>query len=64
MAMVCLCHGVSDRTVRRAIDDGAATVDEVGEACLAGTSCGTCRETVLDLLVARGLATPVDAMSA
>ncbi len=64
MAMVCLCHGVSERTVVRAIDAGAASVDEVADVCRAGTSCGTCRETVLDLLVARGVASPVDALSA
>lgn len=56
MAMVCLCHGVSDRTVDRAIDRGAVTVDLVGDACRAGTSCGVCRETISAKLVALGYA--------
>lgn len=64
MAMVCLCHGVSGRTVDAAIERGACTVDEVGDACRAGTSCGICRETVLDLLVARGLAAPAERIPA
>jgi bacterioferritin-associated ferredoxin len=53
MAMVCLCHGVSERKVERAISHGAATVDDVGVACRAGTSCGVCRETIEDMIVTR-----------
>ncbi len=62
--MVCLCHGVSGSTVERAIDRGATTIDAVGDACRAGTSCGVCRETVLDLLIARGVAAPVERIPA
>ena len=51
--MVCLCHGVSERKVERAISHGATTVDEVGFACRAGTTCGTCRETIHDMIVTR-----------
>jgi len=51
--MVCLCRGVSERTVLKAIDRGASTVDEVGLDCRAGTGCGICRDTIADLLVAR-----------
>lgn len=58
MAMVCLCHGVSDRTVDKAIARGAITVDLVGDACRAGTSCGVCRETIQAKLAVLGL-TPV-----
>jgi bacterioferritin-associated ferredoxin len=58
MAMVCLCRGVSERKVERAISHGALTVDEVGDACGAGTSCGTCRETIHDMLMARVVVQP------
>ncbi|MBI5087431.1 MAG: (2Fe-2S)-binding protein [Actinobacteria bacterium] len=51
--MVCLCRGVSGRKVERAISHGASTVDEVGDVCQAGTSCGTCRETIHEMLLAR-----------
>lgn len=51
--MVCLCHGVSERKVERAIDCGAASIDEVGDACRAGTNCGTCRPTIHDMIVTR-----------
>ena len=50
MALVCLCHGVSERKVRRAIDTGAATLAEVGERCGAGTLCLGCHPTIEDLL--------------
>lgn len=53
---VCLCKAVSDREVKAAIADGAGTVDEVGEACGAGTGCGACRPMIHDMLEAEGLA--------
>jgi assimilatory nitrate reductase catalytic subunit len=53
MAMVCLCHGVSERKVERAISHGASTVDDVGFACRAGTTCGVCRETIHEMIVTR-----------
>jgi bacterioferritin-associated ferredoxin len=47
---VCLCQGVTDRTIRRAVRHGAATVDEVGAQCGAGTGCGGCREALEELI--------------
>jgi bacterioferritin-associated ferredoxin len=44
--IVCLCRGVSDRTIAKVIADGARTADEVGQVCGAGTSCGSCLPTV------------------
>ena len=51
MAVVCLCVGVSERKVHRAIGNGAASIDDVGRACGAGSRCGGCHET-LDALLA------------
>jgi bacterioferritin-associated ferredoxin len=53
MAMVCLCHGVSERKIERAIAHGAMSIDDVGDACRAGTSCGICRETIHAMIVTR-----------
>jgi bacterioferritin-associated ferredoxin len=50
MAMVCLCHGVSERTLRRAIEHGADTVEAVGERCNAGTCCHSCHPTIEAML--------------
>jgi bacterioferritin-associated ferredoxin len=50
--MVCLCNGVGERKVRKAIDHGASTVDEVTAACAAGGRCGGCRPTIAAMLQA------------
>lgn len=50
MALVCLCNGVSERKVRKAIAHGATTIEAIGAACRAGTTCGGCRPTLQDLL--------------
>ncbi|WP_211240491.1 (2Fe-2S)-binding protein [Haloglycomyces albus] len=34
--------GVSERTVRECAAEGAETVEDVGDACGAGTGCGNC----------------------
>jgi bacterioferritin-associated ferredoxin len=48
--IVCLCRGVSDRTIRALIAAGARTHDEVNDACGAGGDCGRCRTDLTDLL--------------
>ena len=47
---VCHCHAVSDRTIRACVRAGATTVDAVGRACGAGTSCGGCRPLVAEVV--------------
>jgi bacterioferritin-associated ferredoxin len=51
--MVCLCEGVSERKVRRSIDHGATTIDEVTAACRAGGRCGGCRPTIDSMIAQR-----------
>jgi bacterioferritin-associated ferredoxin len=48
--ILCICRAVSDRTVRRAIAAGAATIEEVGRACRAGTDCGACQTAIAGLI--------------
>ena len=55
--IVCVCHAVSDRTVRDAAARGA-TVQEVARATRAGTSCGCCVETLEAMLGAAGPCKP------
>ena len=38
----CICHAVRVSEVDALIAAGASTVDEVGDACGAGTGCGAC----------------------
>lgn len=48
--LVCHCKRVCDRTVREVVQCGARSVDDVGEACRAGTGCGGCRP-LIDALI-------------
>ena len=48
--IVCLCHGVSDRVIDDAIDDGCSSVRQVGSNCKAGTDCGACRSEIRERL--------------
>jgi bacterioferritin-associated ferredoxin len=47
---VCLCEGVTDRTIRKAVRRGANTLEAVGAACGAGTGCGGCWDTLDELI--------------
>lgn len=48
--IVCHCNGVSDRTIRKAVREGAADPVDVGRACGAGTCCGGCLDTVREIV--------------
>lgn len=48
--IICLCRGVSDRSVRLAVEQGARTLKEVAMACGAGRGCGGCHEAVRELI--------------
>ncbi len=43
---VCICAAVTDTEVRSCIARGARTVEEVGDACEAGTGCGSCHDHI------------------
>ena len=49
---VCVCHAVGANAIRAAILGGARTVDGVGEACAAGTNCGSCRPEIAAMIEA------------
>ncbi|NUP12551.1 MAG: (2Fe-2S)-binding protein [Polyangiaceae bacterium] len=53
---VCCCIGVTDKTIRAAIDEGATTVQEVTRCTRAGSRCGSCRPEIASMLVAQGFA--------
>jgi bacterioferritin-associated ferredoxin len=48
--IVCLCRGVSDRTVHALVAAGARTHDDVKKACGAGGDCGKCRTMLAELI--------------
>lgn len=47
---VCLCKGVSNRVIRRCVEEGARTVEDVGRSCGAGTVCGSCHMDIVGML--------------
>lgn len=50
-ALICSCFGVSEETIESIVAENyAATVEEVGEMCNAGTGCGSCRFLIQDLI--------------
>ncbi|MBX3162410.1 MAG: (2Fe-2S)-binding protein [Deltaproteobacteria bacterium] len=53
--LICLCHPTSDRDLDAVIDNGATTVQEIGQRCGAGTGCGACVEDLRDRLNAKGV---------
>jgi len=48
--IVCHCHQVTDREIRRVVSEGAHTLDAIGAACGAGAGCGGCVSEVAALL--------------
>ena len=48
--IVCVCHGVSDRTIDSAIEDGCKSVRQVTRRCQAGGDCGACRESIREMI--------------
>lgn len=48
---ICLCHGVNEATIRKAVKDGAHTLRELSFQTGCGTQCGSCISGVQALLV-------------
>ena len=47
---VCICARVREREVRMVIRCGARDEDSVGDACGAGTGCGSCLDRICDMI--------------
>ncbi len=41
---VCICHGVSDRDIQKAVMAGASSMHELQEQLQVATGCGQCGE--------------------
>ena len=48
--IVCSCHAVTDREIRRLARAGACSVREVAESCGASSACGGCHASVVAIL--------------
>ena len=58
--LICLCHPATDRDVDACIQDGARSVDDVGEMCGAGTGCGACVDELREQLERAGFSGEAD----
>ena len=48
---ICLCHGVSDKKIKKMVDQGSTTMKEIQNACGAGTDCGVCVRKLHSLIL-------------
>ena len=48
--IVCLCKGVSSRTILDEARRGSRTVGQIARSCQAGTCCGACVGQIRELL--------------
>lgn len=47
---VCTCLGLSEDDIKKAIKDGATTVDAIEEATGAGSVCGACKDDIQEII--------------
>ncbi len=52
--IVCLCKGVSSRTILAEIRRGNCTMKGIAQSCQAGTGCGACVPQIRELIGAHG----------
>lgn len=57
---VCVCRGITDRDIRKAMMEGATSVDDIEDRLGAGTGCGGCRDYTRRLLEEPGFRTAVE----
>jgi bacterioferritin-associated ferredoxin len=51
---VCVCHGITDRQIRAALDEGATTLGELQRHLPVGSSCGRCLDAAHELIGEHG----------
>ncbi|RMG02109.1 MAG: (2Fe-2S)-binding protein [Acidobacteria bacterium] len=50
-ALICTCFGVSEETIESVVKEMAAeTIEQVIEACRAGSGCGSCRPLIQEII--------------
>lgn len=47
---VCLCHGVTDRQIRQAAEEGCRSMRQLGKEMGVGRQCGRCASTAREIL--------------
>jgi len=47
---VCVCNGVTDRDIQRAVDEGCDSLDVLATRTGCGSTCGCCRDYAIEAL--------------
>lgn len=47
---VCLCHGVTDKEIREAAENGTSSMRQLGKELGVGTQCGRCASMARNIL--------------
>ena len=47
---ICLCHGITDRQIRRAVEQGCSSLGEVQQQLPVGGCCGRCEPAARELI--------------
>jgi len=56
---VCICHGVTEKDIKKAAKAGAQSLQDIKQATGCATGCGTCADVALEVLQnAHRLSTP------
>ncbi|HJV75894.1 MAG TPA: (2Fe-2S)-binding protein [Noviherbaspirillum sp.] len=48
--IICVCHNVSETSIRRAVDSGATSMPQLREQLSVGTCCGKCNSCAKTIL--------------
>ena len=48
--IICACQGIDVATIKKAIAEGAETVDDIMESTGAGTVCGACIDEIAEII--------------
>ncbi|HWG76305.1 MAG TPA: bacterioferritin-associated ferredoxin [Steroidobacteraceae bacterium] len=58
---VCICRGVTDSQIRRAVDEGAASLSQVRRQLAVAACCGRCAPMARDIIRERSQAAGLSA---
>ena len=47
--IVCLCHRISDRDIRRSVDSGVRNFDVLQDETRVASACGCCRDCAVEV---------------
>jgi bacterioferritin-associated ferredoxin len=61
---VCVCHGVSDKQLKRALESGVRTFEQLQACTGVATCCGACEPCAREILADNTLDSPAPAHQA